>query len=105
MAIQKYLGNHVKPYAEYLKDREKEQQKDFANMFYEVCAGSANIWVEGISDNIPLTTGCTSFVPYSEILFGMTKEATKRQDKRYAATKTEFAQMLRIIADNLEESN
>lgn len=59
-----------------------------AKFFYEQCAG--------------VTNGHMSPIPNHPVLFGLLRAATGTRDHCYAASQTEFAELLREIADWLD---
>jgi hypothetical protein len=59
-----------------------------AKYFYEQCAGT--------------TPGHSAMIPNNPTLFTLVKAFTCRKDNCYAATQTEFANMLRDMADALD---
>ena len=62
--------------------------KAFAKFFYEQCAGTSS--------------GHMAMVPNNPTLFGLVKACSGHQDNCYAATRSEFAQMLIDIANELD---
>jgi len=62
-----------------------------ARFFYEQCAGS--------------TTGHMAMIPNNPVLFGLIKSISGNNDKAYAATQSEFADMLRLMADDLDPAD
>ena len=65
----------------------EKASKPMANFFYEQCAGSSN--------------GHMSEIPNSPVLFGLIGAHSGRMESTYSATKTEFAEFLRSVADQL----
>lgn len=63
-------------------------EKTLAKYFYEQCAGTHSGHMANIANN--------------PVLFGLISAATGRNDNCYAATKNEFAKLLRDIAYQLE---
>ena len=59
-----------------------------ADYFYEQCAGT--------------TSGHMSMIPNNPTIFGLVKSMTGRSDRMYAATKTDFAQILVALAKKLD---
>ena len=59
-----------------------------AKFFYEQCAG--------------VTSGHMAPIPNNPVLFGLLSAATGTRDNNYAASQTEFAELLREIADWLD---
>ena len=70
-----------------LRIGEKSMNKQLAKFFYEQCAGSYS--------------GHMANIPNNPVLFGLTKAYSGGSDNLYAATQTEFAEMLREVADEL----
>ena len=66
----------------------KDKNKAFATFFYEQCAGTFAGHMANVANN--------------PVLFGMISAASGKQDSCYAATKTEFAELLRTMADDLD---
>lgn len=66
-------------------------EKTLAKYFYEQCTGTYSGHMARIANN--------------PVLFGLFSAATGRNDSAYAATQTEFAKILRDIADQLEGPN
>lgn len=64
--------------------------KTLARFFYEQCAGS--------------TTGHMAMVPNNPVIFGLIKACSNHSDNSYAATEMDFAEILRGMADSLDES-
>jgi len=62
--------------------------KTMALFFYEQCAGTS--------------TGHMAMIPNSPVLFSLIKSRFLRNDNTLACSRTEFAKMLREIADDLE---
>ena len=63
-------------------------EKTLAKFFYEQCAGTHSGHMANIANN--------------PVLFGLIRAASGRNDNCYAATQTEFAKMLREMADQLD---
>jgi hypothetical protein len=62
--------------------------KTLAKFFYEQCAGT--------------TSGHMAMIPNNPTMFALVKAHSGRDDNHYAATQTEFSEMLRQMADALD---
>lgn len=59
-----------------------------SKFFYEQCAGS--------------TSGHMAMIPNNPVLFGLIKSMSGTNDNNYACTQTEFAAILRELAEDLD---
>ncbi len=66
-----------------------DPNKAMAEFFYEQCAGS--------------TSGHMAMLPNNPVVYGLIKAHTGTRDNCHAATKTDFAVLLRKMADELTD--
>lgn len=69
----------------------KSADKIMAEFFYEQCAGT--------------TTGHMAMIPNNPVIYGLIKASSNTHGSDHAASQTEFAAILRKIADDLATIN
>ena len=65
-----------------------EKEDALAEFFYEQCAGT--------------TSGHMALIPNNPVIFGLVRAVTGTSDNCHAASQTEFAELLRDMADFLD---